>query len=156
MAAEVTVFSLQHTTARDLRWRADRPEHGPVCFLGAIGPSELACLGEVLGLGDADSIRSGFSLLVGESQESPWVVSLPEGLGAAVACVEDDRVADVAAGWSAHAALSRDVLPAAPSAVVARLARFLRSTAGPWVLLIRMSGSGGSGGAPARMRESGR
>ncbi len=137
VAAEVTVFSLQHTTAGDLVWRADGTEHGPACPLGGVGPVELACLGEALGLGDADSIRSGFSLLAGESQESPWVVSLPQDLGAAVACVEDHRVADAATRWAEQIGSPR-IAPADWKALLGRLARYCRSTAGPWVLLIRM------------------
>jgi len=86
-----TVLSAATVSADDLRWAADPASLAPSLPVSPCGPIELAALGEALGLGSAAQLLSGFSLLAGESQESPWVISIPEELVQALAAVDPEQ-----------------------------------------------------------------
>jgi hypothetical protein len=103
-----------------------------------MGPLELALLAEVMGIGDRGEVIREFSLLAGESQESPWVISFPEGLMSRVSELSEGDVEAVARRWAEageHAAgANLDALQAFLKALVA----FARHSDGPYALYIRL------------------
>jgi hypothetical protein len=94
------VFSLTHVGAEELRW-AQRPRDRYPCVPAhAIGPKELARLGEVLGAGPAEALLAGFRFLAGESQEPPWVVAMPPVLVDQLHDLGDEEIALTVAEWA--------------------------------------------------------
>jgi hypothetical protein len=90
---------LKEVSADDLRWAKEPWSRYQSCSAYSIRPQELAHAGELLGLGTHEELLRGFSLIAGESQEPPWVVSLPATLVAALRAVGPDETESLAARW---------------------------------------------------------
>jgi hypothetical protein len=130
------VFSLSRVTAEELRW-AERPRERFSCVRAAsIGPKELAQLGEGLDVGSFEAVLSGFRFLAGESQEPPWVVSIPDVLVDRLHDLGDQDVISICAEWNealtADAAHSRESL----TAYLDRLIGFVNGREGPYALYV--------------------
>jgi hypothetical protein len=93
------LFSLEDVSADDLRWAKEPWDAHPCCPAFSIRPQELARLGEILDAGTYEDLLGGFSLVAGESQEPPWVVSLPPALVAALRTIAPDDSHSFAARW---------------------------------------------------------
>ena len=78
----------------------------------------------------------GFSLLAGESQQGPWVVSIPADLVAAIAALEESQLAALADRWARPDELANATTAGARAAYVRELGRFLRAHEGPFALYI--------------------
>jgi hypothetical protein len=130
------VFSLAATSADELRWSAAPRDHYPHHRAEDIGPQVLGRLAELLGAGAAANLVGGFSLLAGESQHSPWVVSLPPELVEGIGALEDDEIEPLVNRWRRPNELATAVAPAALAEYLRGLSRFLRSHDGPFVLFI--------------------
>ena len=130
------VYSLADVTAEELRWARKPWQLWPCLRAKDIGPKELARLGEVLDVGPNQDVLAGFSFLAGESQESPWVVALPERLALRLAVSTDDEIMSVAAGW--RDALDREVAPSPNDLVgyLRDLVDFLGEHDGPYGLYV--------------------
>jgi hypothetical protein len=131
------VFSLAHVGAEELRW-AQRPrDRFPCVSARAIGPNDLARLGEVLGAGPAEALLAGFRFLAGESQEPPWVVAMPRDLVDRLNDLRDGEMARPVAQW---AKVLDDVGGAHSSeslrSYLRRLLDFVTRYGGPYVLYI--------------------
>jgi hypothetical protein len=129
--ASVTLVALGGLEPDDLLGvdpgRLDRPS----LWLGQLGPLELAVLADLLGL-DRDAIGRRFSLLAGESQESPWVVSFPDELAAALAGLDEPVALSLAGRWADH--LTTSGVDAGE--LLARLTSLVAGVTGPLVLHI--------------------
>jgi len=65
-----------------------------------IGTIELCKLGEILGIGTYDEIKSGFGLVGEPLPEGPWPETIHEGLLSAIREIEDSRISDVTPKWA--------------------------------------------------------
>lgn len=130
------VFSLAGTSADEVRWSKEPRLRFAHHRADDIGPQVLGRLAELLGAVAAVNLVAGFSLLAGESQHSPWVVSIPADLLAAVAALEEDQMDALAARWARPDELSNVTTAGARAAYLRGLSRFLRSHEGPFVLYI--------------------
>ncbi len=138
LEAATDVVSLDGGSAWDLLWAKDRGASLPHLRARSIGPIQLARLSELLGLGNLEAALRGFSLLAGESQESPWVVSFPEPLARALVGLAPEGLEDVASRWARAEDMSIGRSSAVLRAYLEELRRLLDSTAGPFVLLVRV------------------
>jgi len=102
----------------------------------SIKPLDLAHLGEVLGLGSHDSILGEFSLLAGESQEAPWVVSLPPELVFALRNIGRGDWESVAARWGQVDEVGEEYTPNDLLRFLGRAAGFLEEAGDPVVLYV--------------------
>lgn len=131
------LVSLAGRTADQLRW-AERPwQSWPNVTLGSLGPRELVRLGPALGAGDPDELILDCSLLAGESQDSPWVVSLPPTLVAGLEAVAPAATEAVAARWVLDDELAAGRDPRELLGSFARMVSFVQSQEGPFVLYVR-------------------
>jgi len=129
----IDLFSLAEVGVDELRW-TERPwRRWPSVDLGDIGPKQLARLAELLGVGSHESVLGGFAFLAGESQESPWVVAVPDGLVQALASAVSDELRATAEGWST--VIERDDAASLRSRLE-RIGRFFRRHEGPFSLYI--------------------
>lgn len=130
------VFSLARVTADELRWAEEPWRLHPCHRASSIGPLELAALAEVMGIGDRREVIREFSLLAGESQESPWVVSCPEELMLRIGALGEGEVAAMAVGWAAACG------PVADANFLVEylegLGAFARHSEGPYALYVRL------------------
>jgi hypothetical protein len=136
LEAATDVVSLDSGSARDLLWSTDLGAAMPRLRARSIGPIQLARLGELLGLGDFDTLIRGFSLLAGESQESPWVISIPEALIEAVASLGETERGEVAWRWVRADDMPDVLTPERLQTYLAGLPGLLDSAAGPFVLFV--------------------
>ena len=65
-----------------------------------VGTIELCKLGELLGIGTYDEIKSGFGLVGDPLPEGPWPERIHDGLLAALKDIEDSKIAEVAPEWA--------------------------------------------------------
>lgn len=130
------VFSLAGISADELRWCDDPRGRFPHLSAHDVGPQPLARLAGLLGIGDAASLVGGFSLLAGESQQSPWVVSIPPEVAEGVAALDDDEIEPLANRWRHPDELATALPPAMLADYLRGLSRFLRGHEGPFVLYI--------------------
>jgi hypothetical protein len=93
------LFSLSDTTADELRWKINPWLELPACPAFSVTPVELSWLGEILGAGPQGSLLKQCSLAAGESQEPPWVVSLPPALVSALRAIVPEESHEVAGRW---------------------------------------------------------
>jgi len=136
LEAATDVVSLDGGSAWDLLWSKDRGAALPHLRARSIGPLQLARLGELLGLGEPDTLIRSFSLLAGESQESPWVISIPEALTTAVASLGPEAIEGVASRWAGAEDMSATVSAVALQDYLERLRGLHAGSAGPLVLLV--------------------
>ena len=127
------VYSVADVGADELRWAESPWQRWPCVRLQDLGPMELARLGEVLGVDTYDEVLAGFAFLAGESQESPWVVAVPQGLVQALASAGSDELRQTADGW--NSVLERDER-ASLEGRLERLAEFLTRHESPFGLYI--------------------
>jgi hypothetical protein len=130
------VYSLAGTSADELRWSDDPRTRYRHHRAHDVGPQELARLAALLGVGTAADLVGGFSLLAGESQQSPWVVSIPAVLLAGVAALDEGEIEPLANRWRLPDELATAVAPAALAEYLRGLSRFLRSHDGPFALYV--------------------
>jgi len=130
------VFSLAGISADELRWCDDPGSRFPHLSAHDVGPQPLARLAGLLGIGSAAPLVGGFSLLAGEIQQSPWVVSIPPDLVEAVAALDDDEIEPLANRWRYPDELGAALPPAVLADYLRGLSRFLRGHEGPFVLYI--------------------
>ena len=136
LVAATDVVALAGASAWDLLWSKDRGAALPHLRARSIGPIQLARLGEVLGLGDPDTLIRSFSLLAGESQESPWVISIPETLTTAVASLRTEAIEGVASRWAGAEGMPATVSAEALQDYLERLQGLHAGTDGPLVMLV--------------------
>ncbi len=138
MRVRTDVYSLADVTAEELRWARQPWQRWPCLRDEDVGPKELARLGEVLGVGVFNDVLGGFSFLAGESQESPWVVALPERLARRLVEVADDEIMSAAVDWSE--ALDREIAPPADhlATYLRGMVDFLAKHDGPYVLYVTL------------------
>lgn len=130
--------SLTDGTADELRWTERATTVWPCVGIGELGPRELSRLGPPLGIGSAAQLLTGFTLLAGESQESPWVISVPQDLARALAAVDGALIEPLAAAMALDA---EDAGARPASRLVEQLDRvvgFLREHAGPFALHVEL------------------
>jgi hypothetical protein len=131
------VYSLARVTADDLRW-AEEPWRNLACHRATeIGPLQLAQLAELLGIGTHREMIRDFSLLAGESQEGPWVVSLPSELMSRVGELTGAEARDVALRWSVACQPSTGGTPGTLFEYLDGLGAFARDNVEPYALYIR-------------------
>ena len=127
------VYSVADVGADELRWAESPWQRWPCVRLQDLGPMELARLGEVLGVDTYDEVLAGFVFLAGESQESPWVVAVPDGLVQALVSAASDELRAMAEGWST--VIERDERASLRSRLE-RLSEFLTRHESPFGLYI--------------------
>lgn len=132
------VFSLAQVTADELRWAQEPRRHYRCHRATSIGPLELARLAEVLGLGRSDVLVREFSLLAGESQESPWVVSFPGELMSRISGLSEGEARTVARCWAAAREFADGGSPDVLQAYLTGLGEFARASDGPYALYVRL------------------
>ena len=93
------LVALGERTAEGLLLAEEPGRVFPTCPALSLSPLDLARLGEILGAGDHDSLLGQFKLLAGESQEPPWVVSLPGALVRALRTMAPGDEPTTAAEW---------------------------------------------------------
>ena len=130
------VYSLAGISAEEIRWSEQQRTRAPHHRAHDVGLQDLGRLAGLLGVGTGSDLVGGFSLLAGESQQGPWVVSIPADLLAAVAALEEDQMDALAARWAHPDELSNVTTAGARAAYVRELWRFLRAHEGPFVLYI--------------------
>jgi hypothetical protein len=99
---------------------------------------ELALLAEVMGIGERGEVIREFSLLAGESQESPWVISFPEGLMSRVTELSEGDVGAVARRWAESGEMAGSATQDALGEYLRGLAAFARHSDGPYALYVRL------------------
>lgn len=136
MDVMIGVFSLAEIPAEDLLWD-QRPWHSRPHYRGPlIGPTELAHLAVTLGTGGFAATIAGFSLLAGESQDVPWVISIPADLIEAVAALDDSDIVATARMWAQRDDLSGRFSVEDLEHYLAGAGAFLRDTPGPHALRV--------------------
>jgi len=130
------LFSLADATADELRWTKEPWSRLPACPAFSITPKDLAWLGEILGAGGHDELLGGCSLAAGESQEPPWIVSLPAPLVAAVREISGEARLSVAGRWGMVDEVAADVPPGSLVRFLDHAAPFLERASDPIVLYI--------------------
>lgn len=136
--AATDVFSIAGSSAWDLRWSKHPWMSSPHLRARSLGPIQLARLGEVLGIGGYDTVIQGFSLLAGESQESPWVIAFPEELASAVASLGSGEVEGIGTRWAHAEDMPSEVSPEELKTYLEALRSLLVDHAGPFVLYVRV------------------
>jgi hypothetical protein len=136
--AATDVFSVAGSSAWDLRWSNDPWTSSPHLRARRLGPIQLARLGEVLGVGSYDTVIQGFSLLAGESQESPWVIAFPEELASAVASLGSGEVEGIGTRWANAEGMPSEISPEELKTYLEALRSLLVGHAGPFVLYVRV------------------
>lgn len=132
------VFSLAQVTADELRWSEQPWRHHSCYRASSVGPPELARLADALGVGDATEVIREFSLLAGESQESPWVVSLPSELMARISQLSGSDARAVARRWAARCEFASDASAFELRVYLTGLVDFVRRSDGPYALYVRL------------------
>jgi hypothetical protein len=146
------LFSLARVTADELRW-SEEPWRNSPCFRATrIGPLQLARLAEVLGIGRHGEVLREFSLLAGESQESPWVVSFPQELMSRVGALGEAEAGEVALCWAAAFGPAADATSEALLEYLKGLGKFARTTEGPYALYVRLGSARGGRRSEKRPR----
>ncbi len=136
----IGIFSISGTSAEDLLWDR-RPWQTLPHYRGpAIGPMELAHLAVVLEIGDYEASITGFSLLAGESQETPWVIGLPANLAEAIASLDEHDITGAAGMWMQRGDLGDRFSLDELERYLAGAIEFLRDTSGPYVLRVAAIG----------------
>lgn len=136
MDVMIGIFSLAETSAEDLMWDQlpwkSRPHYqGP-----QIGPTELAHLAVTLGTGEFEATIAGFSLLAGESQDLPWVISIPGDLIEAIASLDDNDIVATARMWTQRDDLASRFSVEELEHYLAGAGGFMRDTLGPHILRV--------------------
>lgn len=128
------VFSLAGTSADELRWAGSPRRLRPHFAARDIGPRELARLAGLLDIESPATLAGGFSLLAGESQQSPWVVSVPDVIVEGIAVLAEQEIEPLANRW-AHPE-SQGSSPVVLADYLRGLSRFLGQHEGPFALYI--------------------
>lgn len=127
------IYSIAEVTPDELRWAREPWKNFPCVRAHSNGPMELSRLGELLGVGSYEEVLAGFTFLAGESQESPWVVAIPEGLVERLTSVDGAAQQWAATRWAGaidgHEARGLRIY-------LERLAEFLGDHEGPVALYI--------------------
>jgi len=132
----IGIFSLAETPAEDLLWD-QLPWNARSHYRGSlIGPTELAHLAVILGIGSFEAIIAGFSLVAGESQDMPWVISLPEDLIEAITVLDDTDIVATARMWAQRHELANRFSVSELEQYLTGAGGFLRDTPGPHVLRV--------------------
>lgn len=130
------VFSLDSVDADDLRWHPDRCRQYPHVECTPLSPRELAALA-ALTCGDTqEALLEKMQLLAGESQESPWVISIPDNLVATICGLKDDHEADLALRWQQSGGSTAQLDVDTLRALIFTLRDFLTVHPGPFALLV--------------------
>jgi hypothetical protein len=138
MTTTTDVFSLARVSADELRW-TEEPWRRHTCHRAAsVGPLELARLAEVMGIGDRGEVIREFSLLAGESQESPWVVSFPQEMMSRIGALGEGQAGEIAQRWAAACEPSAGATPEALLEYLTSLGSFARDSEGPYALYVRV------------------
>ena len=133
------VFSLARVTADELRWAEEPWRRQPCHRATGIGPLQLARLAELLGIGGHDEFIREFSLLAGEIQETPWVVSFPERLMSRIGALDEGDAGAVAVRWADALDPALGVSPDALRAYLRGLRVFAARSVGPYALYVRQA-----------------
>ena len=132
------LYSLEELTADDLRWQREPTDGRPHVTCSPIGPRELALLAELLGCGDHHNLLAHMRLLAGESQESPWVVAIPERVASAIGRIRGGEMAFRSAQWRAASELTSAFETHRLEQLLSEMVRFLQSHEGPFAMLVVM------------------
>ncbi len=136
MNHRIGIFSIAESCADELLWNR-RPWATLDHFRGLpIGPMELADLAALLGIGNYERLIGGFSLLAGESQDMPWVISLPLDLVEAVSSLNDHDIAAAARLWALRGDMTSRFTNTDLEQYLKGAGLFLSSCPGPHVLLV--------------------
>ena len=133
----IVLLSLRDTDADQLRWNPQILQRTPHVECTPIGPPQLAALGEVLSVRSRDDLLSDMRLLAGESQERPWVISVPDELALGASTVQPEQYAFLSHQWRRSPQLSSGFDGVQLQELLSRLLRFLSSTDGPFALLVQ-------------------
>ena len=138
MDSTTHIFSLYGTDADEiLRHEKRGPELE--CFRArSIGPRELSRLAEVLDLAGYETAIQYFSLLAGESQEPPWVISIPESLTRKITAMDATEATEVASIWARTSELSGAFHAHDLHTYLDDLRAFMGRNNGPFVLFVKL------------------
>lgn len=136
MRIECSLCSIAESSA-DALLKARGEISSSDCFpMGSLGPTELSSLIAVLDFEGNAQASIDFTLLAGESQSGPWVVSLPEQLEAAVTAMDRDERVEVAKIWGREAEMGQGRTAGDLVDFLEGLGDYLRSNRAPFAIYI--------------------